>query len=365
MVFALSMSNQKHRITALTPKPPLHRRILQGAAGMPFHWREAMLAVPAIPFLFLAGQWLDQPAYGAVAAGAAFSVGFGAARDLRGRRWGAMLGAMLGMALAGFAGTLIGASLVLSATVAGLLATACAVLALRDEDIWWVMLQSVIALMVAGYYPGGVAQAAERTAAVLAGGIVQIALVVTLAWLVPQASARLPRGPAPKPVERGLVVSHAFRAGLCVALAIATARQLQLNNDYWAPVTALLVLKPGLHDTRARGLERLLGTLSGCVVATVFAVLVADSFAALLVGATVTVGLSYALQKARYPVFNVAVTATVVLFVTIGHGGVVVNAEHRVIATLIGGLIALGVAFLVRRPRRFVRATEDRLGSAS
>jgi hypothetical protein len=332
---------------------------------MPFHWREATLGVPAIPFLFLAGQWIGQPAYGAVAAGAAFSVGFGAARDLRGRRWGAMLGAMAGMALAGFVGTLIGASLVLSAMIAGLLAAGCAVLALRDEDVWWVMLQSVIALMVAGYYPGGVEQAAERTGAVLVGGAVQILFVVTLASLVPQASKRLPRGPAPKPVDRELVISHAFRAGLCVALAIVIARQLQLSNDYWAPITALLVLKPGLHDTRARGLERLLGTLTGSVLATLFAVLVADNSTALLIGATVTVGLSYALQKARYPIFNIAVTATVVLLVTIGHGGVVVNAEHRVVATLIGGLIALGVAFLVRKPRRRIRATEDRLGNAS
>ncbi len=161
------------------------------------------------------------------------------------------------------------------------------------------------------------------------------------------------------------MISHAFRAGLCVALAIVIARQLQLSNDYWAPITALLVLKPGLHDTRARGLERLLGTLTGSVFATLFAVLVADNPTALLIGATVTVGLSYALQKARYPIFNIAVTATVVLLVTIGHGGVVVNAEHRVVATLLGGLIALGVAFLVRKPRRFKRATEDRLGNAS
>jgi uncharacterized membrane protein YccC len=70
---------------------PLAQRLrtwLQRHAS-PFHWREAGLCVPAIPALLIAGVAMNQPVYGAVAAGAAFAVGFGAARDLHGWRWAA------------------------------------------------------------------------------------------------------------------------------------------------------------------------------------------------------------------------------------------------------------------------------------
>ena len=66
----------------------------------PFHWREAALCVPAMPILILLGQAFGWAAGGAVAAGAAFAVGFGAARELGGRRWGAMIGALVGMTIA-------------------------------------------------------------------------------------------------------------------------------------------------------------------------------------------------------------------------------------------------------------------------
>jgi hypothetical protein len=58
----------------------------------------------------------------------------------------------------------------------------------------------------------------------------------------------------------------------------------------------------------------------------------------------VTAGLAYALQKAHYATLTCMITATVVLLLTLGRGYVVINAEHRLIATVLGGVIALVVA---------------------
>lgn len=90
----------------------------------------------------LAGQELD----GVVAAGAALSVGFGASRELHGRRWRAMLAATLGISLAAGIGSLVGLVPWLLMLCMGAAAAACAALDLLDDDLWWVSLQVAIAL---------------------------------------------------------------------------------------------------------------------------------------------------------------------------------------------------------------------------
>lgn len=101
----------------------------------PFHWREAALCVPAMPLLVLGFALAGRPAFGAITAGAAFSVGFGAAREMANRRWGAMLLSMLGMTAAALAGTLLGQDGLLLVAVAAMLAAACVALALHDKNV--------------------------------------------------------------------------------------------------------------------------------------------------------------------------------------------------------------------------------------
>lgn len=329
----------------------------------PFLWRQAALCIPAIPPLLAVGIAYDDPIQGAVAAAAAFSVGFGASRDLRGRRWGAMLAATIGMACAAFLGSIAGQNLAMLTALSSLVAAACAALALFDEDMWWVVLQIVIALLVAGYYPNSPEAAAERAACVLAGGSVQMISVMLLARLVPGAGQRLPPGPAKEPPGRALLISHALQAAVCVALAAAAADALELANSYWAPITALLILKPGLHDTNSRGVARLTGTVIGCGAATLFAIAVGNSTPLLILGVGLTAGAAFALQKAQYAAFTCAITATVVLFASLGQGGIIANAEHRLFATLLGGAIALAVARIaLHRPAQDHPAA-DRIGA--
>ena len=156
-------------------------------AGLqPFYAREAALCVPAVALLLTMGLFSGQAAAAALAAGAAFSVGFGAARDLRGWRWAAMAGAALSVALAALIGglTAMWFAMFLSLAATGLQA-ACGALALVDEDIWWVALQAALALLVADYLPGAPSAAMERASAALAGGGAQLVIVFFLAQLFP------------------------------------------------------------------------------------------------------------------------------------------------------------------------------------
>jgi hypothetical protein len=340
-------------------------RTWAGTHASPFHWREAGLCVPAMPVLLIAGLLLHQAVYGAVAAGAAFAVGFGAARDLRGWRWAAMGAATAGIALATFVGCTLGQWTPVLVVAASVAAAGCAAFALFDEDFWWVTLQVVIAMLVASYYPSPGPVALGRAAAVLAGGLTQMVIVMILALLFPAAGGRLPPGPAkPKP-DRRLLIGHVVRAAVCVAAALIAAHGLGLSNGYWAPMTAMLVLKPGLSETQTRGLARLTGTLIGCIAASAFAIAVDQSRPALLAALTLTAGGAFALQKAHYATLTCMITATVVLLLTLGRGDVVLNAEHRLIATLLGGVIALVVARIAPHSPRATQAEDDRVGGAA
>jgi hypothetical protein len=343
--------------------PAMWRRARAFLTDQPFYWREAGLCAPAIPLLLLAGVWTHQLAYAAVATGAAFSVGFGAARDLRGRRWGAMIAATAGVTAAAFIGCLAGQWLPALIGLAAIAAMGCALLALVDEDLWWISLQMVIALLVGGFYPGPPHAALPRAAAVLGGGSIQIVVVVVLARLAPAAAQRLPAKPPPEAVARSLYISHAVRAAVCVGASLWIAHQLALANGYWAPMTAMLVLKPGLSETNTRGLARLTGTIVGGAAATLYVLIVGYGWPWLVVGVGAAATAAFALQKAHYAILTSAITATIVLVLSLAEAGhALANAEHRLIATLVGGAMALIAARILPHYALAAAPGADRVG---
>ena len=134
---------------------------------------------------------------------------------------------------------------------------------------------------------------------------------------------------------------HAVRLAVCVALAEAIGRWLELRRSYWLPMTVAIVLRPDFSATFSRGLLRLGGTFAGLVLATaLFHVLPAGwGLEALLVGLVV-----FALRAfgpANFGIAAVCVTAYVVLLFAIL--GVAPSAvmPPRALNTVLGGAIAL------------------------
>jgi hypothetical protein len=180
-------------------------------AAQPFRAREAAVSAPAIALILAVGLALDRPIESAAAAGAAFSVGFGAYRGFAGTRWAAMVGAALGMTAAAFAGSLLGNSLTAFLIAAGAVGAVVAWLALHDENVWWIALQCAIAFFVSGAYAGSWHDAILRAAVVAIGGALQIASVVTLRALVLDGPPLSPSAPPRRPT---LLQSHAARAAI-------------------------------------------------------------------------------------------------------------------------------------------------------
>jgi len=61
---------------------------------------------------------------------------------------------------------------------------------------------------------------------------------------------------------------HALRCGVCLAIAVAGSKTVDLPHGFWIPMTTAIVLKPDFAGTFSFGLLRVLGTLLGLALAT-------------------------------------------------------------------------------------------------
>jgi hypothetical protein len=301
--------------------------------------------------IILLGLVSGSPAASAIAAGGAVSVAFGAVMSFSRWRGAPLALAGVGMAISAFIGSLAGHSLPVLVAVSGLWAAATALATTLGLGAWWIVLQWSVGLIVAGAYPASLVGALERGALVLAGSVVQTgASLIAWRW----------RGPG-EPIEppyplsgvagqlraafaaRRHPILFACRAAAAVMVATLAARGLGLANDYWAPLTAVVVLKPRWRETWQRGAQRIVGTCVGAVAATIAAVIIGPE--PWLIGACAfgAGAAAIAVQRVSYAVFSAALTAYIVYLLALLHTPAPTVAAHRVIATLIGASLAVAV----------------------
>ncbi|MEM9516652.1 MAG: FUSC family protein [Actinomycetota bacterium] len=136
-----------------------------------------------------------------------------------------------------------------------------------------------------------------------------------------------------------LVFRHAVRLGVVVAIAEVLALLDPFERGYWIPLTVVTVLKPDFGSTLDRGLQRIVGTVLGILVALALVLLLGDYpwlLAIALIVATFALG---TVIEANYAVGVVALTPSVILLLAIADA----NADVvflRLFDTLIGGALA-------------------------
>ena len=134
---------------------------------------------------------------------------------------------------------------------------------------------------------------------------------------------------------------HALRLSVTLAIATAIYRVLELPRGYWLPLTAVLVLKPEFHDTFARGISRIAGTLVGGGFATLIAHTIAPGphgLTALVLG---FVWAGYALVGTSYALFTICITGYVVFLLMLAGVPELTAVTYRVVYTVEGGVLAL------------------------
>jgi len=136
---------------------------------------------------------------------------------------------------------------------------------------------------------------------------------------------------------------HALRLAVTIGAATIVYRMFGLPRGYWIPMTALLVLRPEFHDTFARGIARVAGTIAGAAVATLIVNVFVPGPAVLTLLVLVFVWGCYAVFRINYAIFTVCLTGYIVFVLMLSGVAEMTAATTRALYTVEGGLLALCV----------------------
>ena len=132
---------------------------------------------------------------------------------------------------------------------------------------------------------------------------------------------------------------------------------LPLEHAQWIALTVILVLRPDFASTFTRGVGRVAGTVVGAILASVIAAFHPNDVAYIAL-AIVFAGFAFALFNVSYALFSVAITGYIVYLLALGGAPEHTSAIDRVVATLIGGFLAL-VAYALWPAWTHTRVADD------
>ncbi|MET9320890.1 FUSC family protein [Streptomyces sp. NPDC003038] len=137
------------------------------------------------------------------------------------------------------------------------------------------------------------------------------------------------------------ILRHALRVTAVACAGYLIGHALPLGHAYWAPMAAVMVMRPDFTQTYSRAVARFGGTLVGVGVATGIVQLARPGMYLSGFLAVVSAGLMYVLMRTGYAVAQLFVSAYVVFL--LGMGGVrwEQTAPDRVALTLVGGVLAM------------------------
>jgi hypothetical protein len=345
-----------------------------------FRFRLPLVSASAVALCLFAAVIAGHPGAGLIAGGGAFTVGFGANQRISDSRLLPMIAAVFSTSTATLAGTIVGHKDYWLLIAAGISSLIYGILATRHTGLAWVGQQAFIALVVASAFPTGPRPALIRTALIAGGGIVQV-LITSAALCFPDlrrdivhVAARLRHTvraedrrflhalrqiPAALPAF-STRESAVYCARMLVTILIATEiyRRSGVQSGYWIPMTALLVLKPALYETVSRAALRVLGTLAGAWLGSLFLAHVAPRPAVLAAFTALFAFLSYATNAVNYGLFTTSLTGYIVFLLSLNEIPGSIIAHRRAACTALGAFLALVVHLdaLLRR-RRSLQAT--------
>ena len=137
------------------------------------------------------------------------------------------------------------------------------------------------------------------------------------------------------------VLRHAVRVGVVAAVGETIGLLLPFGHGYWAPLTAVMVMRPDFSQTYSRGVARIAGTVLGVVLASLVIRAAAPDDWVLTALAVVAIGGAYLTILTGYAAMSACIAAYVVFLLAMDSNALVSTAEERVGQTLLGGALAL------------------------
>lgn len=146
----------------------------------------------------------------------------------------------------------------------------------------------------------------------------------------------------------------AAQLALCVGIAEALARQLNLDRSYWVTLTVALVLKPDFGSVFARAVQRAAGTALGVLIGALVILVDPPAWALMLLVACLAGLLPIGLAR-NYGLFSAFVTPLVIMQLDITNAGEWDLVGTRLVDTAVGCGVVLIFGYLIwpgsRAPR--------------
>ncbi len=160
-------------------------------------------------------------------------------------------------------------------------------------------------------------------------------------WRLQPLAAALNLRPRPDPI----LFQFTARLAVLLMLGVLVAKLCPIPHAYWLPFTILVVSQTDYGATRKRAVERLVGTLAGCALASGLLFLHLPRGAA-LAGVAIAGFIFSFLLKRNYRVAVALVTIMVVLLIDLSGpaNATFAVALERIAFTAAGGAVALAAA---------------------
>ena len=320
----------------------------------------------AVGVALLLGELTGHRSAGSIAAGSAFTVGFAVFHEALASTLLSMGLLTLGIASATLAGSLGAQWTPVVLLLCVVAAINYGLLAGLGNTTGWIGQQCGVFVIVSSYFAQGVHYAVGRSSMVLAGGALQMAVFAGssllhryrhpyVAMSTPVTRQLLARGRELRQTLRSELnwnastTSYVLRLSITLGISTAIYRRLGWHNGYWAPMTALLVLKPKWANTLSRGIARLSGTLVGAAVCALLAIHPPFHHWAYFLLILATAWICFALQGVNYAAFSTFVTMYTVFLFAFGGFSEREAAGLRLGNTALGGVLALTVDFIAQK----------------
>ncbi|MGC4947201.1 FUSC family protein [Streptomyces sp. DT224] len=137
------------------------------------------------------------------------------------------------------------------------------------------------------------------------------------------------------------ILRHAIRLAAVAGVGYLLGRLLPLGHGYWAPMAAVMVMRPEFSQTYSRAVARFGGTLVGVFLASAIVEAAHPGTGPLAALAVVCALLMYLLMRTGYAVAQACVGAYVVFLLGMAGDDLGQTVFERVLLTLGGGLLAM------------------------
>jgi uncharacterized membrane protein YccC len=191
------------------------------------------------------------------------------------------------------------------------------------------------------------------------GGSALWIAVTFIDWLIhgrqdrPQPIAELPGDTTPRQLTRPMIMFAVIRA-VVIGGTVALAFGLDLSHGVWLPIAAIVAIKPSLEQGTLVALQRLAGALIGAAAAALLLLIPASEHGVRLfaidrgleVVALVLLMHGVAIRFWNYALYTAAIAAAVLILVDLLQPTNYAAEGYRVLWTLCGAGIGVGVMFI-------------------